>query len=83
MDEPGNERSETNQRAIDALHHRWQQIFVVAGEQRLVGRRGADHLQVTPILVHLARADLESADTRQRASSASNSEEKDAFVHAG
>ena len=37
----------------------------MAGEQRLVGCSGADHLEVTLVLVHFARADLESTDLRQ------------------
>ena len=54
----------TDERAIH-VEHGVQQIFVVAGEERLRGVRLAYGLDVARVLVHIALADLERLHVRQ------------------
>ena len=65
VDEPRYERREPDQRAVDALHHRRKQIFVVTREQRLFRRGCANRLQVARVLVHVAGSDFERANMRE------------------
>ncbi|MNL15438.1 hypothetical protein D3C87_1364240 [compost metagenome] len=58
-DQLRDERGEADQRAVHALHHRRQQVFIVAGQDGL-GRIGvAQRLDVARIFVHVALAHLE------------------------
>ena len=65
MNQVRNQRGKADQRAVNSLHHRRQQVFVVAGEQRLGGIGVANRLDVARVFVHLALAHLEGPHVRQ------------------